>query len=245
MMNSEFENNVVVITGGASGIGKATAELLLGQGAKVCVMDINVAGAPADADAYVADVTDEAAVRRAIDAVGSKYGRIDTLVNNAGVSFYGGIEDGTMADWERLIDINVLGVVRATRAALPHVRKSPHGAIVNIASCLAQTGLPKRAIYSATKGAVEALTRAMAADLVKEGIRVNCVNPGTVDTAFVDGLVEISGRDRKEFAARQITGHMVTAEEVAHAIAYLARPGARSTVGSVLSIEAGFGALRF
>ncbi len=244
-MKNEFENNVVVITGGAAGIGKATAELFLGYGARVAVLDLNVDDAPAGADAFVANVTDAEAVNSAIDQVAQKYGKIDTLVNNAGISFYGTIEDGTMADWDRLIDVNVLGLVRVTRAALPHLRRSAHGSIVNIASCLAQTGLQKRALYSATKGAVEALTRAMAADLVKEGIRVNCVNPGTVDTAFVEGLAAASGRDRSEFAARQVTGQMVSADEIAHAIAYLSRPGARSTIGAVLTVEAGFGSLRF
>jgi len=243
-MHNPYQDNVVVITGGASGIGRATAELMLHHGARVCVVDLDVAGAPSDTDAYVADVTSDDAIDCALGQIGQKYGRIDTLVNSAGVSFYGSIEDGSLDDWRRLLNINVLGVVRSTRAALPYLRASAHGAIVNIASCLAQTGLPKRALYSATKGAVEALSRAMAADLVKENIRVNCVNPGTVDTAFIDGLVSVSGRDRQEFAARQITGSMVSAEEVAHAIGYLARPGARSTVGSVLTVEAGFGSLR-
>ncbi|RJG02818.1 SDR family NAD(P)-dependent oxidoreductase [Noviherbaspirillum sedimenti] len=244
-MNNEFKDNVVVITGGGAGIGKATAELFLGFGAKVVVFDLNVENAPAGADAYVANVTDDEAVATAIGKVAKKYGKIDTLVNNAGVSFYGTVETGSLADWERIIDINVLGLVRVTRAALPHLRRSAHGAIINIASCLAQTGMANRALYSATKGAVEALSRAMAADLVKEGIRVNCVNPGTVDTEFVQGLAAIAGRDTKEFAARQATGHMVSPEEIAHAIAYLARPGARSTVGSVLTVESGFGSLRF
>jgi 2-keto-3-deoxy-L-fuconate dehydrogenase len=243
-MTSEFKDSVVLITGGANGIGKATAELFLRGGAHVAVLDLDVANAPAGCDTYTGSVADEAAVARAVEAVAGEHGRIDVLVNNAGISFYGTVEDGTMDDWLRVIDINLLGVVRVTRSALPHLRRSSHGNIVNIASCLSQTGLPKRALYSATKGAVEALTRAMAADLVSEGIRVNCVNPGTVDTSFVKGLAAIAGRDTREFAERQVTGQMVTPDEVAHAIAYLARPGARSTVGAVLSVEAGFGSLR-
>lgn len=243
-MTAEFKDSVVLITGGANGIGKATAELLMARGARVAILDLDVSNAPDGCQAYTGSVTDEAAVAHAIESVARAHGRIDILVNNAGVSFYGTVEDGTMEDWSRVIDINLMGVVRMTRSALPHLRRSAHGSIVNIASCLAQTGLAKRALYSATKGAVEALTRAMAADLVGEGIRVNCVNPGTVDTAFVQGLASATGRDTREFAARQATGYMVTADEVAHAIAYLARPGARSTVGSVLTVEAGFGSLR-
>jgi 2-keto-3-deoxy-L-fuconate dehydrogenase len=243
-MTQEFSDSVVFITGGGAGIGKATAELFLARGARVAVLDLDISAMARGCEGYQGSVADDVAIERAIEAVVARHGRIDVLVNNAGVSFYGGIEDGSLADWQRLIDINLFGVVRMTRAALPHLRKSSHGAIVNIASCLAQTGLAKRAAYSATKGAVEALSRAMAADLVGEGIRVNCVNPGTVDTAFVAGLAKTVGRDTSEFAARQVTGHMVSADEIAHAIAYLARPGARSTVGSVLTVEAGFGSLR-
>lgn len=244
-MNNEYRDNVVVITGGGAGIGKATAELFLSLGARVAVLDLNIDDAPVGAVPYIADVTDDASIGAAIEAIAQQYGRIDTLVNNAGVSFYGTLETGSIADWQRLLDINVMGLVRVTRAALPHLRRSSHGAIVNIASCLAQTGLANRAVYSASKGAVEALSRAMAADLIKEGIRVNCVNPGTVDTGFVEGLAAAAGSDTRQFAARQVTGHMVAAEEIAQAIVYLARPGARSTIGSVLTVESGFGSLRF
>jgi len=243
-MTTEFKGSIVLITGGGSGIGKATAELLQARGATVAVLDLDIGQAPAGVDAYVGSVTSDSDIQRAVEAIVAKHGGLDILVNNAGISFYGSVEDGTLEDWNHVIDVNLMGVVRTTRASLPHLRRSTHGSIINIASCLAQTGLAKRALYSATKGGVEALTRAMAADLVSEGIRVNCVNPGTVDTAFVQGLATISGRDTREFGARQATGHMVTADEVAHAIAYLARPGARSTVGSVLTVEAGFGSLR-
>lgn len=239
-----FAGSVVFITGGGAGIGKATAELFRREGATVAILDLDIAGAPEGCEAHRGSVTDDAAVAAAVSAVAERHGRIDILVNNAGVSFLGTVEDGSLDDWSRVIDINLISVARVSRAALPHLRKSSHGAIVNIASCLSQTGLARRALYSATKGGVEALSRAMAADLVGEGIRVNCVNPGTVDTGFVQGLAAQVGGDTKAFAARQITGHMVTAEEVAQAIAYLARPGARSTVGSVLTVEAGFGSIR-
>lgn len=240
----QFKDSVAFITGGAAGIGDATGKLLASEGATVAILDLKIDGAPAQWLSYQGSVTNDGEIGRALDDVVARHGRIDILVNNAGISFYGSLEDGTMEDWERVIGVNLLGVARVTRAALPHLRKSTHGAIVNVASCLSRTGLARRALYSATKGGVEALSRAMAADLVSEGIRVNCVNPGTVDTAFVEGLALQTGRDRTEFAARQVTGHMVSPDEVAHAIAYLARPGARSTVGSVLTVEAGFGSLR-
>ncbi|MBI5131748.1 MAG: SDR family oxidoreductase [Rhodopseudomonas palustris] len=238
-----FKDSVILITGGAAGIGRATGELLAQQGGRINILDLSVDNVPADWTAYRGSVTDDAAIRSAVDDIAAREGRIDILVNNAGVSFYGGIEDGTMDDWSRVIDVNLISVARVSRLTLPHLRKSSHPAIVNIASCLSQTGLARRALYSATKGGVEALTRAMAADLLSEGIRVNCVNPGTVDTDFVRGLAAQAGRDVSEFAARQATGHMVSPDEVAHAIAYLARPGARSTVGSILTVEAGFGQL--
>lgn len=239
-----FSNSVVLITGGAAGIGRATGDLLAQQGASINILDLSVEGAPAEWGIYQGSVTDDDAIRRAVDGIASRHGRIDILVNNAGISFYGSVEDGTMDDWQRVIDVNLISVARVSRQALPFLRKSTHGAIVNVASCLSQTGLARRALYSATKGGVEALTRAMAADLLSEGIRVNCVNPGTVETDFVRGLAAQTGRDISEFSARQATGHMVSPDEVAHAIAYLARPGARSTVGSVITVEAGFGHLR-
>lgn len=242
-MSGTFENSVVLVTGGANGIGRAAGDLLARQGAQINILDLSVEEAPADWGIYQGSVTDDKAIGAAVDGIAKRFGRIDILVNNAGISFHGSVEDGTMDDWYRVIDVNLVSVARVTRLALPQLRKSNHGAIVNIASCLSQTGLARRALYSATKGGVEALTRAMAADLLHEGIRVNCVNPGTVETDFVRGLAAQTGRDISEFAARQATGHMVSPDEVAHAIAYLARPGARSTVGSVLTVEAGFGSV--
>jgi NAD(P)-dependent dehydrogenase (short-subunit alcohol dehydrogenase family) len=243
-MNSEYADSVVLITGGANGIGKATAELFLARRATVAVLDVDPTNAAEGCECHTGSVASDEDVARAVAAVAGKHGRIDVLVNNAGISFYGSVEEGSPADWLRVIDVNLLGVMRTTRAALPHLRRSSHGAIVNVASCLSCTGMTKRALYSATKGGVEALSRAMAADLVGEGIRVNCVNPGAVDTAFVAGLAQTAGQDTQAFGARQPTGQLVTPEEVAHAVAYLARPGARSTVGSVLTVEAGFGSLR-
>lgn len=239
-----FESSVVLVTGGGAGIGRATAELFAALGAKVAILDLSVAGVPSEWLAFQGSVTSDADVEAAIAGIDNACGRLDILVNNAGISCLGTIEDGTLDDWFRVLDVNLISVARVSRAALPLLRKSGHASIVNLASCLAQTGLARRAIYSASKGGVEALTRAMAADLVAEGIRVNCVNPGTVNTEFVRGLAEKTGGDLAVFSERQVTGHMVEPEEVAHAIAYLARSGARSTVGTVLSVEAGFGQIR-
>src|SRR5205085_3412378 len=140
---------------------------------------------------------------------------------------------------ERVLGINVLGMVRTTRAALPHLRESAHASIVNTCSIAATAGLPQRALYSASKGAVLSLTLAMAADHVREGIRVNCVNPGTVDTPWVGRLLDAAPdpeAERAALAARQPTGRLVTAAEVAHAIAHLASPLSSATTGTTLAV---------
>src|SRR5205085_5515108 len=143
---------------------------------------------------------------------------------------------------ERVLGINVLGMVRTTRAALPHLRESAHASIVNTCSIAATAGLPQRALYSASKGAVLSLTLAMAADHVRDGIRVNCVNPGTVDTPWVARLLGQAADPQAELAAlraRQPMGRLVAAEEVAGAIAYLASPLSGATTGTVLAVDGG------
>jgi NAD(P)-dependent dehydrogenase (short-subunit alcohol dehydrogenase family) len=141
----------------------------------------------------------------------------------------------------------VFGIVRVTRAALPHLRRSSCAAIVNTCSIAATAGLPQRALYSATKGAVLSLTLAMAADHVGEGIRVNCVNPGTADTPWVGRLLAQASdpeAERTALAARQPMGRLVTAAEVAAAILYLASPAAGSTTGTALAVDGGMAGLR-
>jgi len=244
----EFDGLVAVVTGGASGIGLATARLLIRRGARVAVLDLGVdALGPDDGAAFACDVTDDTSVRAAVEAVVSAYGRLDVLVNNAGIGAVGTVADHADAEWARVLDVNVLGLVRVTRAALPYLRRSPAAAVVNIGSIAAAAGLPRRALYSASKGAVLALTRAMAADHVAEGIRVNCVSPGTVDTPWVGRLLAAAddpAAERAALHARQPTGRMVSAEEVAEAIAYLAGPAAGSTTGVDLAVDGGMAGLR-
>jgi NAD(P)-dependent dehydrogenase (short-subunit alcohol dehydrogenase family) len=169
-------------------------------------------------------------------------GAIDVLVNDAGIGAQGTVEDNDLAEWQRVFDVNVFGIVRATRAALPHLRKSRRAAIVNVASIVSWTGLPRRACYGASKGAVYALTLAMAADLAPERIRVNCVCPGTVDTPWVGRLLAAApdpAAARASLVARQPIGRLGTAEEVAAAIVYLASPAAGYTTGTALQIDGG------
>src|SRR5215218_6134893 len=183
-----------VVTGGAAGIGLATAQLLAARGARVAVLDRDADSVPAPLHALCADVADERQVQEAIAAAVEHLGGLDIVVNNAGIGAQGTVEDNPSQEWLDVYAVNVLGIVHVSRAALPHLRASRSAAIVNTCSIAATAGLPQRALYSATKGAVQSLTLAMAADHVREGIRVNCVNPGTADTPWVQRLL---ASDRK------------------------------------------------
>ena len=236
-----------VVTGGASGIGAAIVNRLLAGGAQVAVLDRDTSGANPQALAVTADVSDDDSVRAAIDEVARTFGGIDIVVNNAGIGAQGTIADNADDEWHRVFDVNVLGAVRVTRAALPHLRASEAAAVVNTCSIAATVGLPQRALYSASKGALAALTRAMAADHLAEGIRINCVNPGTADTPWVSRLLENAAdpeAERTALAARQPHGRLVTADEVAGAVAYLVDSAASSTTGISLVVDGGMDALR-
>jgi len=241
---AELSGLAAVVTGGGSGIGRATARLLAGRGAKVAVLDVR----PGDEfTGLSADVTDDASVRQAVNTAAASLGGIDILVNNAGVGATGTVADNPDDEWHQVFDVNVVGIVRVTRAALPYLRASKHAAIVNTCSIAATAGLPQRALYSATKGAVLSLTLAMAADHVREGIRVNCVNPGTADTPWVGRLLEAAddpAAERAALEARQPMGRLVSADEVAAGIAYLASPLASSVTGIALAIDGGMAGLR-
>ncbi len=241
---AELSGLAAVVTGGGSGIGLATARLLASRGAKVAVLDIE------PGDEFIglrADVTDDAAVRAAIDTAAERLGGIDILVNNAGIGAIGTVADNPDDQWHRVFDVNVVGMVRVARAALPYLRASEHAAIVNTCSIAAIAGLQQRALYSATKGAVLSLTLAMAADHIHEGIRVNCVSPGTADTPWIGRLLaqaDDPAAERAALEARQPLGRLVSPDEVAAGIAYLASPLASSVTGTALAIDGGMGGLR-
>ncbi|GLI01567.1 SDR family NAD(P)-dependent oxidoreductase [Phytohabitans aurantiacus] len=244
---ADFAGLKAIVTGGASGIGLATAVLLAKRGARVACLDLKPDGLPAPLAGFTADVADDSSVRAAVAAAVEMLGGLDVLVNNAGIGALGTVESNPDDEWHRVFDVNVVGLVRVSRAALPHLRASEHAAIVNTCSIAATAGLPQRALYSATKGAVQSLTLAMAADHVREGVRVCCVNPGTVDTPWVRRLLAAAPDPAAELAAleaRQPTGRLVSPDEVAAAIAYLASPLAGATTGTVLAVDGGMQGLR-
>lgn len=246
-MTEEFHGLKAIVTGGASGIGAAAAALIAERGGSVAVLDL----APEHADpsmlALRCDVSDDDAVKAAVSEAADKLGGIDIVVNNAGIGAQGTVETNDDAEWHRVFDINVLGMVRVSRAALPYLRESNQAAIVNTCSIAATAGLPERALYGASKGAVLSLTLNMAADHLREGIRVNCVNPGTADTPWIGRLLakaDDPAAERAALEARQPSGRLVAPGEVAAAIAYLAGPLAGSTSGTSLAVDGGMQGLR-
>ena len=245
---NDFDGLGAVITGGASGIGAATAAELLGRGAGVAVLDRAYSAVTRTAVLEVpCDVADPDSTRAAIETVAGALGSIDILVNNAGIGATGDVTQNDDDEWHRVLSVNVVGIARATRAALPLLLRSSHAAIVNTCSAVADVGVPQRALYAASKGAVRSLTLAMAADYVKQGVRVNAVTPGTADTPWVRRLLD-QAPDAQAAAtalqARQPTGRLGTAGEVAFAIAYLASPLSGSTTGTLLAVDGGMAGLR-
>jgi NAD(P)-dependent dehydrogenase (short-subunit alcohol dehydrogenase family) len=241
---TEFDGAVAIVTGGASGIGAATAALLTERGARVAVLDRTGSD---DFFSVPCDVTSAEQVEAAVAAVAAQFGGIDIVINNAGIGATGDVAANDDAEWHRVLDVNVVGMARVTRAALPHLRASSRAAIVNTCSVVAVVGVPNRALYSASKGAVAALTLAMAADHVRDGIRVNAVTPGTADTPWVGRLLALTDDPDAEAArlrARQPMGRLVSADEVANAIAYLASPLSSSTTGTLLAVDGGMAGLR-
>lgn len=242
----EFSGLVAVITGGTGGIGSATAEYLSARGAKVAILDLAKSINP-HYYSDICDITDDSDAQRAIAGVIKSLGKIDILINNAGIGAGGDVTANSDEEWLKVFNVNLFGAVRVTRAAMPYLKQSPSAAIVNTCSVVASIGLPNRALYSSTKGALESLTRAMAADYLALGIRVNAVSPGTADTPWVARLLAEAADPVAMSAtliARQPMKRLITAEEVAHAIAYLASPLSSSTTGTVLSVDAGLHSLR-
>jgi NAD(P)-dependent dehydrogenase (short-subunit alcohol dehydrogenase family) len=246
----ELQGKAAVVTGAGSGIGAAIARLFARQGAGVAVVDRDATAAAAiaaaiDADggsatAHTCDISDE----RAVTALFDRVDRVDILVNNAGVAHVGTIEQTTPDDFDRLFRVNVLGVYLCARAAVPLMLRQGGGVILNMASIAALMGLPDRFAYSMTKGAVVTMTRSIAADYVKRGIRCNCICPARVHTPFVDGFIakNYPGREAemmKTLSEAQPIGRMGRPEEIAQLALYLCSDEAAFVTGQAYPIDGG------
>jgi len=242
----------ILVTGGGSGIGRASSLRLAAEGARVLVTDRNPASAQAVAEeissasgtafAGELDVAGEEVEPTLQRLVGEHLGQLDALVNNAGIGTAGTILETRDEDWRQLFAVNVDGVFRCTRAALPAMLERGSGSIVNIASVAGLVGLTNRYAYCASKGAVVSMTRATALDYADTGVRVNCICPGTIDTPWVDARRQASPDSEAfdaEMSARQPVGRLGTAEEVAAAVAYLCSSDAEFVTGSAMLVDGG------
>ncbi|MCP5155841.1 MAG: SDR family oxidoreductase [Ectothiorhodospiraceae bacterium] len=249
---ARLADKVAVITGAASGIGRAAARLFAREGARVVVADVDGAGARAVADeiqaaggsalAMAVDVASSEQVARMVADTVTAFGRLDVLVNNAGYGIPGTVVDTDEADWERLMAVNVRGVYLGCKHAIPVMRRQGGGVIVNTASAVSVVPIRERAAYAASKGAVAALTRAVAADHVSEGIRCNCVAPGTINTPYFDEMRARSEDPRAwdaALAARHAMNRLGTPEEIAYAMLYLACDESSFVTGTLIPVDGG------
>ncbi|MBQ2991288.1 MAG: SDR family oxidoreductase [Clostridia bacterium] len=246
----DFKDMTVIITGSGAGMGREAAKLFARCGANVVVNSLS-ASAQAACDEILAaggkaifvqaDVGTEEGCRRIVDAAVSGFGRIDVLVNAAGIVVDGSVETALMEDWDRSMNTNVKSVFMMCRLCMPYLRQTK-GSIVNVASVVALKGVKNRAIYSATKGAMIALSQSMAAEYIGEGIRINCVSPGTVLSASLQGRIDRTDDPQKAlegFVSRQPMGRLGTSEELARAIVFAAGQGIGFMSGANIVVDGG------
>jgi NAD(P)-dependent dehydrogenase (short-subunit alcohol dehydrogenase family) len=251
-MQNAYTDKIVLITGGTSGIGKVTAIAFAQAGAKVIltgrrekegaevVAEITKSGGAA---AFVrADVAKESEVKKAIDFVLSTHGRLDVAFNNAGVEIVGPLDQVTEEQYRRTFDINVWGVLSAMKHEVAAMLKTGGGAIVNTSSIAGRIGLAQASIYVATKHAVEGLTKAVAVEVAKQGIRVNAVAPGSIATDMVERMKGEEGEVLNWLISQHPVGRLGTIEEIAAAVLYLASDAAKFTTGAILAVDGGWGA---
>jgi len=249
----KLDSKVAIVTGGGAGIGRATSLLFARHGAKVVALDLLADGVQAlvkeihseggEAEAIVADVSSAVDVEKCVQKALNRFGHIDILFNNAGIVVPGKIHEICETDWDRSMNVNVKSMYLMCRSVVPHFRKQGGGVILNTSSAVVLRTVADRAVYAAAKGAVLALTRSMALDYVKDGIRVNCLCPGTVDTPSFQQRMAALGGDpalaRKQFEARQPMGRLGTAEEIAEAALYLVSDAAAFVTGAAFPIDGG------
>ena len=244
-----LKGKVCIVTGGASGIGRATCLLFAREGALLVVADKSLAGAEAVANdagpealAIETDVADSQSVRALIDRAVEHFGCLDVLVNNAGYGITGSVVETDEDAWDRLMAVNLTGVFYGCKHAIPVMRRQGGGVIVNTASTTAIVGIRDRAAYCASKGGVAALTKAMALDHAADGIRVNCIAPGTVDSPYYQAMLAKSddpGELRRSLAQRHAMGRLGTPEEIATSMLFLACDDSSFATGSMLTVDGG------
>ena len=253
-MSKTFENKVVLITGGTSGIGRATAIAFAREGAQVVISGrrklegsetVTLVEKAGGKGLFVqSDVSDEAQVKALVETVLHHFGRLDVAFNNAGIEGTPTpITDATVDQYSRVFDINVKGVFLSMKYEIPAMLKTGGGSIVNTSSIAGQIGFPGMGLYSATKHAVNGLTKVAALETAKQGIRVNTVSPAAIETDMVErfvGPASAESDERKYFATLHPVGRFGKSEEVASAVLYLSSPGASFITGTDLSIDGGF-----
>jgi NAD(P)-dependent dehydrogenase (short-subunit alcohol dehydrogenase family) len=238
-----------IVTGAGSGIGRAVALRLAAEGARVIVSDVEEVAAKAVAreiggETLVrkTDVTNPNEVEALVGTAVDEWDGLDVMVNNAGIGVAGTVADTQEEDYEMVMDVCLKGTFFGMKYAIPAIRESGGGSVINMSSVAALVGIPDRAVYSAAKGAILAITRAAAIDHVEEGVRVTCIAPGTVDTPWIGRIT--SGYDDPEEAranmqARQPHGRFVTPEEIAAMAAYLASDESASVIGACMIVDGG------
>lgn len=247
MSSKDFAGLTAIVTGAGSGIGLSVAKLLNQNGAKVFGFDLQAGEMNPYATYIECDIGSATSVTNAFTQFAKVSSNLDVLINNAGIGSLTTVEKESDEVWEKVLNVNVIGTARICRAAIPLLRKSKSAAIVNTCSIAAVDGIPNRAAYSASKGAILTLTLAMATDHLADGIRVNAVNPATTDTPWVARLLEQSGNpaaQRQALEARQPMGRLVTPDEIATAIVFLANPVNKSVTGTTLNVDGGMHSLR-
>lgn len=249
----KLKDKVALITGGSLGLGKATALLFAKEGAKVVItgrtektLQETVAEAKEqglDIDYLVSDVSKEDDCKKAVDYTVDKYGRIDILFNNAGILPLGNTHETATQEWDKVFDINVKGTFLMSKYSIPHMLENKYGCIVNNSSILGLKAVPGVAAYNATKGAVTQLTRSMALEYAQEGIRVNAICPGTIETPMVDGLLDgMPERDAAEelFKSFHPMGRFGKPDEIAHSVLFLCDDNVGFMTGTMLSVDGGW-----
>ena len=249
-MAERLEGRRAIVTGGGAGIGRAIAERFAREGARVLVADVDGEAAESVAsdlglEAQRVDVTDAGQVAALVERAVEAFGGLDTIVNNAGIGVAATAPETSEDDWQRVLDVCLKGTFLGMKYAIPAIRDAGGGSVINMASVAALVGVKDRAAYSAAKGGVIALTRAAAIDHVEEGVRINCIAPGTVDTPWVGRITagyDDPAETRRSMEARQPHGRFVTAEEIAAMASYLASDDAGSVIGAVMIVDGGMSA---